>query len=309
MAYEIVADSIEDREHWLAKRREGIGGSDIPAILGLSEWQSPLSVYVDKLGLNDDGGAREAQEWGLLLEPLILTRWGQQTERAVERAGKLLRSKEIPFAQATLDGVQHVVKPRAKGPGGRWTKGSVQIKNYGGYLKWSDAVPPDVWAQCQWEMGVAEYPFCSAVALLNGNKLVWADIEFDDRFFSTIAVPAAEEFWVRVQSGIPPAPDGSDISHAALKKLYPNDLGTTVELPPEFAMFDAEREEIKARIKEDEKRLRELNNTILFAIGDNTYGTIGNVRYTARWQSKKAYTVEASESRPLLRHAFKASGR
>jgi putative phage-type endonuclease len=301
MSYEVLC-SAEDREDWLRQRRHGIGGSDIPAIIGLSSWQSALSVYVDKIGLGDIEDQKEQQEWGLLLEPVILKHWGDLTQRRVRRAGKLLRSREIPFAQCTLDGEQlHVLVDVPNGDV-RHRTGNVQVKNYGGYAKWGDAVPPDVFAQCQWEMGVTERPFCSAVALLNGNKMVWADINYDDYYFSAVLVPAASEFWDRVQKGNPPDPDGKDISKEALKALYPKDSGTEIELPQRFIDFDDERENLKLIRKEADARIDELGNLIIAEIKDNTFGILpGGVVYTARWQDRKSYTVPAGESRPLTR--------
>ena len=38
------------RDAWLAARRSGIGGSDIAAICGLSPYQTPYDVWLDKLG-------------------------------------------------------------------------------------------------------------------------------------------------------------------------------------------------------------------------------------------------------------------
>ena len=39
------------REEFLARRKQGIGGSDIAAVCGLSPWRSPLDVYYDKLNI------------------------------------------------------------------------------------------------------------------------------------------------------------------------------------------------------------------------------------------------------------------
>jgi putative phage-type endonuclease len=293
MAYDIIADSSV-RDSWLEARRAGIGGSDIPAILGLSSWQTPLSIYVDKIGLGDTAEQKEQQRWGILLEPIILREFGQETNRSVSLAGKLLRSQDLPIALCTLDGIQQ------RTPG---TTGSVQIKNYGGYGgKWGEAVPPDVFAQCQWEMGVAEFTYCSAVALLNGNKMVWADIEYDDHFFSAIAVPAALEFWDRVQNGKPPAPDGSDISKAALAKLYPKDDGTEIELPMSFLELDAELQEYKSREKDRAAAIKALENDLRAAIGEHTAGLLPNgVLYTNRFQERAAHEVKASSFRVLRR--------
>ena len=37
--------SDEDRhDHWLRFRNEGVGGSDVAGIMGLSNWTSPISI-------------------------------------------------------------------------------------------------------------------------------------------------------------------------------------------------------------------------------------------------------------------------
>jgi predicted phage-related endonuclease len=44
------------KDEWLDKRREGIGGSDAGAIMGMSAYSSPLTVYLQKKNLVLKGG-------------------------------------------------------------------------------------------------------------------------------------------------------------------------------------------------------------------------------------------------------------
>ena len=37
------------KKEWLLKRKEGIGGSDVASILGISPYKSSVSVYMDKV--------------------------------------------------------------------------------------------------------------------------------------------------------------------------------------------------------------------------------------------------------------------
>lgn len=50
--YEIIltAKQAEDRSKWLEFRKEGIGGSDAAAIVGLSKWKSPYQLWLEKTG-------------------------------------------------------------------------------------------------------------------------------------------------------------------------------------------------------------------------------------------------------------------
>lgn len=63
------------REDWLAFRRQGIGGSDTAALLGISPWRTARDLYYDKLGVAAASLDTEDNwvqlEVGTLLEPLV----------------------------------------------------------------------------------------------------------------------------------------------------------------------------------------------------------------------------------------------
>lgn len=62
-----------DRKQWLAKRREGLGASDISTIFGLNRWQSSVGLWGIKTGLKDSFEGNEATRTGELLEPYVLS--------------------------------------------------------------------------------------------------------------------------------------------------------------------------------------------------------------------------------------------
>jgi putative phage-type endonuclease len=67
----LVLPGDVDHETWLAARRKCIGASDVAAILGISPWQGPLHIWLDKMGqLNWDGNA--ATKWGTRFEDDVL---------------------------------------------------------------------------------------------------------------------------------------------------------------------------------------------------------------------------------------------
>ena len=51
------------RAEWLAERRKSIGGSDAAAVIGLSRFASPYTVWLDKTGRLPDKGDTEAMAW------------------------------------------------------------------------------------------------------------------------------------------------------------------------------------------------------------------------------------------------------
>ncbi len=127
---------------WLAARREGIGGSDVAAIMGLSPWSSPYKVWADKaLGVHEDISGRPAVEWGNILEPVVGRHFAERhPDWKVRRVNGIATSVARPWAQASLD---YEVKVPGRG------YGVLEIKTAGlrGADRWEDGVP--VFYQCQ----------------------------------------------------------------------------------------------------------------------------------------------------------------
>ena len=70
----LVSTENLNEQEWLAYRRQGIGGSDVAAILGISPFRTARDLYDDKLNIAsavDDTGNWVALEMGHLLEPLV----------------------------------------------------------------------------------------------------------------------------------------------------------------------------------------------------------------------------------------------
>ena len=92
------------REDWLAERRKGIGGSDAAAIVGLSKWATPFTIYMDKLGLLPEKEETEAMRQGRDLEEYVACRFAEQTGKQVQRCNYMIRNCEYPWAIADIDG-------------------------------------------------------------------------------------------------------------------------------------------------------------------------------------------------------------
>lgn len=297
-AFETLCDQ-SNRAAWLVERRRGIGSSDAPAILGLSPFASPLSVYTEKLGLSADREQSDAMRWGSILEPVIAREFAAETGRKYRMAGNLIRSTERPWQLATLDAEQECAD--------REGVGVLEIKATAYRLgDWTEGVPDHVFAQVQHQLSVTGYRWASVAVLQNGCKLAWADVERDEAFIDGVLLPAEAEFWRRVEAQEPVAPDGSDASIAALRALYPADNGATVELPGHLIDLDAEREKVAAELKALVARKQEIDAVFKAAIGEASVGVLLNgVSYTHRLQTRDGYTVKPTEFRTLRRSAPK----
>lgn len=104
-----MAENI--RLAWLKRRQEGIGGSDVAAILGLRPFAdaTPLKVYLSKTEPVDASNAEETErmQWGKLIEPLIIKQYSHRTGIGLEGTPKtpygMVSHPEYPQLLATPD--------------------------------------------------------------------------------------------------------------------------------------------------------------------------------------------------------------
>jgi len=289
-----ICDSNKDRARWLAERNNGIGASDIAALIGLSKWDSPLSLYAQKIGATPAETVEpEWLEWGNRLEGVILEAYGERSGRRVARSGELFAHDDVPWARATFDAFT-LLKADTWIP--------LQAKNAGEYKaeEWAEGVPAWYDAQLQWEMFVAgkDTPAGSVACLLGGRRMIWDDTERNSALIHQMHT-AGEAFWYCVENRIPPAPDASEHSRTALHLLYPREVPESIVSLPASLM---EQADLLAAVKETEKGLEAdrlmAENTIKAAMGTATVGVLPDGRrFQWKVQQRKEYMVKASEAR------------
>lgn len=291
--YEIIETT--DHADWLEKRNLGIGASDAAVIMGVSSWKSPFALWAEKTGQvePDDLSDVEAVQWGHTLEPIIIDAYRKRTARLAKPQGKLLRSNKYPWAQCTLDALALINNELLP----------LEVKNVTAYkiADWEYGPPLPYWWQLQHQMLVYGSPMATIAALVGGNRLIWADVERDDIAIKQL-IKAGEDFWCCVLGGRPPDIDGSESTFDALKKLHPDDDGSTVQLPGDLMQISHDFEEIKRQIK-DMEALRDLKKaTIISHFGDASAGQLPDGSgYTLHTTDKRGYTqtVEPTSYRTL----------
>lgn len=296
-----VAEETGSREGWLRARTTGIGASETPVILGLSPWSSPLRVYAGKVAPEDvTTEETEAMEWGRRLEAVILEKYREETGRIVTPHDQtvLLRSTAYPYLTCTPDAWIH----KAEGHSGL---GLLEIKTASREEDWRDGVPRYYWAQVQHQMAVTGVGWASLAVLLNGRKFRWMDIERDQEWIDAVLLPAAADFWRRVEERDPPEPWAEDLD--LVKALYPHHaVEEPVVLPAEAQEWDTELQEIKDQIAALMKRRDELQAKIIRALEGASAGVLPNgTLYTYTRTRRKPYTVKGGESFTLRRKAAK----
>lgn len=286
--------SFANRDDWLDYRRTGIGASEIPIIMGVASWSSPLKLWGEKTGrIKRTTETPERLKWGSILEGPIAEEYARRTGRRILDPGDYT-VQYIPGTPwfATIDRYQLI----------NGQPGIAEIKNYHSASKkeWQDEPPLSIQLQVQWQLMVTGLQHATVVCLLGGQELVWLDVESDSRTHA-ILNNTAVEFWDCIKNDTPPEPDGREETGKALQEIYPDAVDELVMLPDEAADLHAEREQVAVQLKQLGDRKTEIDNKLKMYIGNHTAGQIPgtNVQYTWKWVNRKGYVVAPSSSRVL----------
>jgi len=279
---------VSDQKSWLAARALRVGASDAPIICGISTFESPFTLYHKKRAtleaLENEEEFQERLFWGKTLEPVIIRRFADVTQRGVIQVSEepLITThiwKVVPQIVATLDGV-------TVSDAQEWVP--LEVKNVSGFFadEWSEAAPLYYQVQVQHQMMVTGAQVGYIAALIGGNKFRWGVVERDNAFIE-LMLQRELEFLALLEAGKPPAIDGSDATKDLLARLYPKDHGQMIQLPPEALDWDADMIAGTGLIKEGEELKNLAHNRFRAALGEATFGMLSNgVQYSLKQQTR-----------------------
>ena len=260
----------ENEEGWLAARLKGIGGSDIGAICGVSNFSSARQIYLKKTGQFDEDFSEVAKErmaWGHKLEAIVASEYQLRTGTVLTELKASVAHKDYPWALANVDRIMLddegnivgilEVKTTGEHNNNDWAEGSIPI-SYQYQLNWY-----------MWILGIERGAFA---CLAGGNKFHQWDFVRDDELINNVMLPAAKEFWLNnVANMIEPALQGSEADTNFVKEKYP-----TAVKSKEISFIDAETNELvkvivdaKAVQKSYKKIETEATNNLKELIKDN----------------------------------------
>ena len=268
---------MSPRAEFLVRRKQGIGGSDIAAVIGLSPWRTALDVWLDKTGNGAEPvesslvGATASLWWGSQLEALIGKAYTAVTGRRICRYNALLIDPETPYFIGDVDFLGYCAdgKTPATKKGVRTDLGiEIKTARYPGE-EWgadgTDEIPAWYMAQVQWYMGLLpSVTRFDVVTLFGGSELRIYPVERDPDIISALR-NAADAFWRDfVAAGSPPPPATAD----DVRALFPATQTASVTASPEVEKIVAHcrrlsRLRIDLTAEEDE-----LKDRIAVAIGD-----------------------------------------
>lgn len=243
---------IHDHE----KRRLTIGASEIAAILGLSEYQTPLDVWLVKTGRKPPFEGNEH------------TRRGNRQERQIlEWLAEDLGINSFATFDSSISGICPFSKIATATPDGFFcVDGKIELGEAKSTLKAIRTIEdvPHWWLQCQWQMLCTGLKKCHLAIFgpLVSNYQRF-EIEYNEDFAIGI-LKDAEEWWQRhVIEDIQPDP----INESDVLTLWPIDDGSSIEAVEVLADAVAMHSFLKAQIKELEAKIQPLRESIVLAIG------------------------------------------
>jgi len=270
-ALRLVGTKQLPREDWLAVRKQGIGSSDAAAAVGLNPYKSQLELWLEKTGRDsslpklDPNDEESPAYWGNILEPIVATHYTQRSGHRVRRINAVLQHPDpkLPWMLANID--REVI--------GTDDVQILECKTAGinGARLWKEGVPEYVQLQVMHQLAVTGKQAADVAVLLGGQHLEIHRIERDESMIARL-IDLERLFWDYVISDTPPPADGTDSAEAALRCLYPEDNGLTLDFSQhtELATTYLELKSVRQSIAQQEEREAQLKQVLQQAMGAAT---------------------------------------
>lgn len=278
----LILPECAGRELWLQARQGGIGGSEVGALVGLSDYETAFSVWNTKIHGGKDLSHLAAVEWGHRLEDVVAEKTAETVGLVSRFAGGLWADRERPFLRVTPDRfacpkrtwrAKALIECKTAGDDDHWESGTITPSGGTG------SAPLSYQAQCQWQMGIIGLPVAYLGCLVLGRERQFftVEIHFDKAWFEELA-NEAERFWnVNIIGDEPPMqnlrhPKTEDM----LKALHPSVVVPSTQLPEDAAEWLADYRGAKTAVEDATKRLDEIKNYFRMMTGDAGAGYLGD---------------------------------
>jgi len=245
------------KAEWLENRKLGIGGSDIPVILGLNSNKSPYQLWLEKTGKIDEIVDNNFTRAGIKLEPVVAD-WFEEAAglQLINPGNEIIKHASHDYIIGTPDRV-YIDKLTGE-------TGILEIKTTGKSID-VDNIPLPWFCQATWYAGISR---SNNSQQCETNYVSWfervtcafnfAQLKYDPDFFQYLADKAGE-FWLNhVVKDTPPPPMNSKDVQAIYSRHVP---GKQVLATEELAKLVKQTKEIHDTIKanrqiEDELKLK-----------------------------------------------------
>ncbi|ATG88322.1 YqaJ viral recombinase family protein [Methylomonas koyamae] len=296
-ALRLVKTKDLPREDWLAVRKRGIGSSDAAAAVGLNPYKSQLELWLEKTGRDgnlpktDPDDEDSPTYWGTLLEPIVAAHYSRRTGNKVRKVNAVLQHPHpsLLWMLANID--REVV--------GSDEVQILECKTAGinGARLWKEGVPEYVQLQVQHQLAVTGKTTADVAVLLGGQDLEIHRIQRDEVLISRL-IQLERHFWQYVETDTPPPADGSESAELALRCLYPQDYGQTIDFSQDATLSAtfADLVQVRMSLQDLETQEAKLKQALQQAMGEASKAVFETGSVT--W--KKAKDSQVLDTKRLL---------
>lgn len=304
-------------------RKTGIGGSEIAALAGLSNWAAPIDIWSDKLtpATDDDESDNLRMELGGLFEQPMSRLYAKRTGKYLLKADSM-RHPTRRFALATPDRLVYPSQIKRSEALPHKAERLLEMKTADRFARksWGDKFNPNIpavyYVQVQWTMDVVRLEDADLAVLFDRDFFDVYPLVRDASLLEGLH-EIGERFWVdHVLTRKPPPPDASSRYAEYLGRLHPNHVkGKVVDATPEIQTSALNLRVLEAQGKAAEKQALLYKNQIKAFMGDaeELVGDFGKMTYRAPapsrvidWegvarnlaQSRLVEELESSKERP-----------
>lgn len=272
---------------WHDWRAQGIGGSDVSKILGISTHGTAYTVWLDKVGISHHKPYSDRQWIGIDLEPYLAASFARRTGLTIINQQAWRVQPGHPHRRCTLDGE---VSEGDDQPIATW-----QAKTWHEFKPWGtwDNVPPAILAQMIWEMGVAGLYSSWLTVQYAGFQLEHLHVPFNRDMWDYMT-DVVDRFWTEhVLTGIAPDATGGQAEADAIRDAYPQSEPRLVEIDPELHTAWCEARDARLTLEKEEKALA---NRIKAAMGTADTATIAGIPVLT-WTTTEADEIDPRAER------------
>lgn len=223
-SYRWLADHPSSSPEWHALRVNGIGGSEIAAIMGKSPYESRFSLWHRKKGTVGPVAENEMMRWGKALEAPILARYMTEHPEYITGQRGTFQNLDRPYQIANPDCLLHPKDDPPIGSGDEPVR-LLEIKTSPMGDGWgrpgSDIIPEHYRMQVLWYLDTFDLKVADIAVLISGCDYREYTVHWDEGKVGTLRA-FAQDFMNSLEDNHRPDIDAHGETYVAIKELNPD---------------------------------------------------------------------------------------
>ncbi len=214
---------------WHAARANGIGGSEIAAVLGLSPYESRFSLWHRKKGLISPAEENPVMYWGTALEPVICAEFAKRHPEWIPHDAPTYAAAGRPWQIANPDRLLYTPGNDSDEPD-ELLEAKTARDDAGWGEEGTDEIPVYYRAQCLWYLDVLGLQRCHVPVLIGGSDYREYVVEYDPAD-ALMQRQAGADFMRSLADDVRPDIDGHTATYQAVREIPEGLDPVDVEIP------------------------------------------------------------------------------